>query len=402
MTTTGQRIAAKRKELGLSQEALGEKLGVSRQSIYKWESDTSLPEIEKLISLSRLFSVSIGWLLGVEENSENQEKLLEDVLARYQPSKASPRSKWLTGGLAVLCGAALISVISLNAQVQDIQTQVQHLSTQYNHIYTQLTNQTNVLTYRIEEILSAQNHLTADHSTKLLRTSPPDNTAAFLVQVVPKTLTEGMEVLFLIDTGNGVEEFPVSPDEHMTFTKEVTCELTDSINISVVFLVDGTRQTQLLDTYTGLYWDSLQPYRPKFNRYGELAGKTVGADGLFHFDTETFTVCTPDIPTETLYVALFQNQKFVCYSDWIAGKGIIAGQVRGLLTEPDSEYTFLFGELALDIPQGDTITIAAFYTDEYGRVGVEPLIPSYVRDGNILNFVSGDLHYLYDVSSYEF
>ena len=39
------------------------------------------------------------------------------------------------------------------------------------------------------------------------------------------------------------------------------------------------------------------------------------------------------------------------------------------------EYTFLFGELALDIPQGDTITIAAFYTDEYGRVGVEPLIP---------------------------
>ena len=38
--TTGQRIAAKRKELGLSQEALGEKLGVSRQSIYKWESDT--------------------------------------------------------------------------------------------------------------------------------------------------------------------------------------------------------------------------------------------------------------------------------------------------------------------------------------------------------------------------
>ena len=152
MTTTGQRIAAKRKELGLSQEALGEKLGVSRQSIYKWESDTSLPEIEKLISLSRLFSVSIGWLLGVEENSENQEKLLEDVLARYQPSKASPRSKWLTGGLAVLCGAALISVISLNTQVQDIQTQVQHLSTQYNHIYTQLTNQTNVLTYRIEEI----------------------------------------------------------------------------------------------------------------------------------------------------------------------------------------------------------------------------------------------------------
>ena len=58
--TLGQRIAQKRKELGLSQEALGEQLGVSRQSIYKWEADSSLPEIEKLIALSALFSVPVG------------------------------------------------------------------------------------------------------------------------------------------------------------------------------------------------------------------------------------------------------------------------------------------------------------------------------------------------------
>ena len=46
LMTLGQRIAQKRKELGLSQEGLGEQLGVSRQAIYKWESDASLPEIE--------------------------------------------------------------------------------------------------------------------------------------------------------------------------------------------------------------------------------------------------------------------------------------------------------------------------------------------------------------------
>ena len=67
--TLGQRIAQKRKELGLSQEGLGEQLGVSRQAIYKWESDASLPEIGKLITLSRIFSVSVGWLLGAEEDS---------------------------------------------------------------------------------------------------------------------------------------------------------------------------------------------------------------------------------------------------------------------------------------------------------------------------------------------
>lgn len=65
--TIGQRIAQKRRELSLSQEALGQEVGVSRQSIYKWESDAAVPEIDKLIALSRLFGVSVGWLLGVEE-----------------------------------------------------------------------------------------------------------------------------------------------------------------------------------------------------------------------------------------------------------------------------------------------------------------------------------------------
>ena len=55
--TTGQKIAARRKELELSQEALGDKLGVSRQTVYKWESDLSLPDIDKLVALSRLFQV---------------------------------------------------------------------------------------------------------------------------------------------------------------------------------------------------------------------------------------------------------------------------------------------------------------------------------------------------------
>ena len=67
--TIGQRIAQRRKALGLSQEQLGAQLGVSRQAIYKWESDAALPEIEKLVTLSRQFSVSVGWLLGEETDA---------------------------------------------------------------------------------------------------------------------------------------------------------------------------------------------------------------------------------------------------------------------------------------------------------------------------------------------
>ena len=59
-TTLGQRIAEGRKKLGLSQEAFGDRLGVSRQAASKWESDAAVPEIDKLITMSKLFSVSIG------------------------------------------------------------------------------------------------------------------------------------------------------------------------------------------------------------------------------------------------------------------------------------------------------------------------------------------------------
>ena len=67
--TLGGRIQAFRKTAGLSQEALGEQLGVSRQAVSRWESDAAVPELEKLIAMSRLFGVTVGGLLGVESLS---------------------------------------------------------------------------------------------------------------------------------------------------------------------------------------------------------------------------------------------------------------------------------------------------------------------------------------------
>lgn len=99
--TIGQRIAELRRQNNLSQEALGEALGVTRQSISKWESDSALPEIEKLVAMSRLFGVSVGALLGVEDSGAEEEapgaddsgadgtlteaqlRMVEEIVARY-------------------------------------------------------------------------------------------------------------------------------------------------------------------------------------------------------------------------------------------------------------------------------------------------------------------------------
>ena len=59
----GQKITELRKKNNLSQEALAEKMNVSRQAVSKWESDQSIPDIEKIVNLSELFGVTTDYLL---------------------------------------------------------------------------------------------------------------------------------------------------------------------------------------------------------------------------------------------------------------------------------------------------------------------------------------------------
>ena len=63
----GMRISDHRKRLGLSQEELADKLYVTRQAISKWENGTSVPSIDTLYDISRLFSVSFEEILGLFE-----------------------------------------------------------------------------------------------------------------------------------------------------------------------------------------------------------------------------------------------------------------------------------------------------------------------------------------------
>lgn len=61
--TFAEKFAALRRQQGLSQEQLAEKLAVSRQAISRWENGEVLPDAPNLLQISRLFSVSIDYLL---------------------------------------------------------------------------------------------------------------------------------------------------------------------------------------------------------------------------------------------------------------------------------------------------------------------------------------------------
>ncbi|MGN1402781.1 MAG: helix-turn-helix domain-containing protein [Ruminococcus sp.] len=61
--TVGEKIKEARKQCGLSQEALAEKMNVSRSAIAKWETNKGIPDIENLKVLSQMLCVSIDYLL---------------------------------------------------------------------------------------------------------------------------------------------------------------------------------------------------------------------------------------------------------------------------------------------------------------------------------------------------
>ena len=70
--TLADKIIDLRKKNGWSQEELAEKLDVSRQSVSKWESGQSVPDINRILLLSDLFSVSTDYLLRDEANPAPQ------------------------------------------------------------------------------------------------------------------------------------------------------------------------------------------------------------------------------------------------------------------------------------------------------------------------------------------
>lgn len=86
-----EKIRVLRKSAGLSQEQLAEKLDITRQSISKWESDESLPEIERLVALSKVFNVTVDSLVdecitdaeqipkGISEIEDTKNEVPSDV-----------------------------------------------------------------------------------------------------------------------------------------------------------------------------------------------------------------------------------------------------------------------------------------------------------------------------------
>ena len=396
--TIGQRIAQKRKEQGLSQEALGDQLGISRQAIYKWEADSALPEIDKLIALSRLFGVSVGWLLGVEdlpassreaaadgELTEAQLKMVEEIAGRYIAAQPAPQKRrrwpWVLAGLA-LC----MVLFNLFGRLGRMDSQYANLQNSIYRVESSVDGQIGSISNQVEEILKAQNSLMADYGVELAEMDLAANTASFAAYAVPKTYVEGMAVEFLAENGEAASVPSGAAGEegpNQRFSAAITVPLTDQITLSALLILpDGTRQTQLLDQFEGLYSGSL----PQVDVHSELMWMELedGALVLTEGSHERYVHIQESAPADErltaavagVRVGLFKNQELAAWAEPCE----IPDSYNGF-----EEYDFFrLPELQLPVSPQDTLQVAAVVTDEYGRQGVYSDIPYVPEDGMLV------------------
>lgn len=88
---TAQRLADLRRQKGYSQEGLARKLGLSRQAVSKWERAESSPDTANLISLAKLYGVSLDELLNPSEAIEDDIEFENEDRARQREAEAAER-----------------------------------------------------------------------------------------------------------------------------------------------------------------------------------------------------------------------------------------------------------------------------------------------------------------------
>lgn len=88
--TLGERLFQYRNSINMSQEKLAEKVGVTRQTISKWETDQSTPDFDKIEPLCKVFGITTDELIKGEKISENKEvsQIQEDYTKKRNKRKA--------------------------------------------------------------------------------------------------------------------------------------------------------------------------------------------------------------------------------------------------------------------------------------------------------------------------
>ena len=113
----GRYLQELRKEKGLTQEQLADKVCVARRTVSRWETGSNLPDLDILIELSDLYGVGLRELLDGERKSEDMNKEMEETVLKVAEYSNEEKSRFLRRlhymFIAGFIGFVLFAVISI-------------------------------------------------------------------------------------------------------------------------------------------------------------------------------------------------------------------------------------------------------------------------------------------------
>ena len=274
--TLGRRIQEARKAAGLSQESLGERLGVSRQAVSKWEADTSVPELENLIAMSRIFGVTIGALLGVEPPEETGEAAtaktpedaapageltdrelaaVEAIVQKYLEAAGKPRwsqRKKLAVWCAA-CAAVLAAVLGVRSGFSALERQLNQVQSRVEGIETGYSYQINNLSGKLSGLLESQSSLISGCQLRVTDFDLQEQLWYLTVSATPKEYTTDTVATFTARTDTGETSSAEARNEDGTFSAEnwavpMGTSPGGEVQVSVAFSDGGTVRTEALET----------------------------------------------------------------------------------------------------------------------------------------------------------
>ena len=280
--TLGRRIQEARKAAGLSQESLGERLGVSRQAVSKWEADTSVPELENLIAMSRIFGVTIGALLGVEpeaaeepseegapeapgaeaassvppgELTDRELAAVEAIVQKYLEAAGKPRwsqRKRLAVWCAA-CAAVLAAVLGVRSGFSALERQLNQVQSRVEGIETGYSYQINNLSGKLSGLLESQSSLISGCQLRVTDFDLQEQLWYLTVSATPKEYTTDTVATFTARTDTGETSSTEARNEDGTFSAEnwavpMGTSPGGEVQVSVAFSDGGTVRTEALET----------------------------------------------------------------------------------------------------------------------------------------------------------
>lgn len=273
-----------RRASGMSQEELAEKLGVSRQAVSKWESGATQPELQKLIELSKLYSVSVDELLSLEHAKAPQDTApaaeapvqdgFESASAKEKPGLRTfcAQHKRAIGGAAVALAALIAVGVHYNNRINSLSMQVNDLRSQLYNVQNNLSNQIAGISNNVSDILARESSLISQYNYEITNVDLKKQECTIAFSLLPKTISEGMTVIIgVTDHGNSSPLDSYRPGYSADLTQDgfgylrgsVTVPLSDELGVGVNFKHDGETQSEELDTIYDLKFQ----YQPQLKSF---------------------------------------------------------------------------------------------------------------------------------------